>query len=402
MNPRAGGLKNSIIQRAKRMLARALDWHVREQVEFNRGVMACVESTIETLNECKQALSMIAGQSAELRGEARELRDIRDHWAEWRTGWEQKLAHTEIQFLRSVSELQAAFQHRVTLMDANYREQMKAQHADFERSMAHQSGEIQQRFWNDLALVRAEYERLIHSELRLLRQRASLAREVEQISQSAPPEFANVDWLKFAERFRGAEDDIRARQQMYATRFREHAPVLDIGCGRGEMLQVFRDAGITARGIDSNDDSIALCQAKGLEAEKGRSIRIFKRAAGCVPGRRNLLPGGGAFAAGAIAGDDPAGPCEAACRRTGGDRDARTRSALRFSLPISISIPRIGIPFHRRWQAFTWKKRGSGEFEIERLSPAIESMPSLGELPEAFRKEFFGCLDYAALGIKLG
>ena len=88
------------------------------------------------------------------------------------------------------------------------------------------------------------------------------------MSQSAPPEFANVDWLKFAERFRGSEDDIRARQRMYASRFREHAPVLDIGCGRGEMLQVFREAGIAARGIDSNDDSIALCQANGLDAEK--------------------------------------------------------------------------------------------------------------------------------------
>ncbi len=50
--------------------------------------------------------------------------------------------------------------------------------------------------------------------------------------------------------------------------FREHAPVLDLGCGRGEMLQVFREAGIAARGIDSNDDSIALCQANGLDAEK--------------------------------------------------------------------------------------------------------------------------------------
>src|SRR5580704_8453509 len=234
VNPRGGGLKNSIIQSAKRMLARALDWHVREQVEFNRGVMACVESTIEALNECRQALSVLAAQGAELRGEARELRDIRDHWAEWRTGWEQKLGKTEIQFLRSIAELQAAFQHRVTLMDANYREQVKAQHADFERAMERQSGEIQQRFWNDLALVRAEYERLIHSELRLVRQRTSLAREVEHVSGSAPPEFANVDWLKFAERFRGSEDDIRARQQMYAARFREYGPVLDIGCGRGE------------------------------------------------------------------------------------------------------------------------------------------------------------------------
>ena len=223
VNPRAGGLKNSIIQSVKRMVARALDWHVREQVEFNRGVMTCVQATIETLNECKQALTVVAARLAEetgeLRAEARELKDIRSHWAEWHAGWEQKLARTEIQFLRSVSELQTAFQHRVTLMDANYREQVKAQHADFERAMERQAEEIQQRFWDELARVRAEYERMIHSELRLLRQRASLARAVEQVSHSAPPEFANVDWLKFAEKFRGSEDDIRARQQNVCVAF---------------------------------------------------------------------------------------------------------------------------------------------------------------------------------------
>ena len=202
-------------------------------------------------------------KARELREEARELKDIRNHWAEWRAGWEQKLARTEIQFLRSVSELQAAFQHRVTLMDANYREQMKAQHADFERAMERQSGEIHQRFWDELARVRAEYERMIHAELRLVRQRASLARAVEQVSHSAPPEFAERRLAEVRREIsRVGEDDIRARQQMYAARFREHAPVLDLGCGRGEMLQVFREAGIAARGIDSNDDSIALCQAK--------------------------------------------------------------------------------------------------------------------------------------------
>ncbi len=67
VNPRKGGLKNSIIQRAKRMVARALDWHVREQVEFNRGVMACVQATIETLNESKLALSIAGGFAARRR-----------------------------------------------------------------------------------------------------------------------------------------------------------------------------------------------------------------------------------------------------------------------------------------------------------------------------------------------
>ena len=40
VNPRRGGLKNWIVQSVKKLIARSLDWHVREQVEFNRGVMA--------------------------------------------------------------------------------------------------------------------------------------------------------------------------------------------------------------------------------------------------------------------------------------------------------------------------------------------------------------------------
>ena len=59
---------------------------------------------------------------------SQELSDIRDHWAQWRVEWEQKLATNEMQFLRSVADLKAAFQHRVTLMDANYRDAVRSQH----------------------------------------------------------------------------------------------------------------------------------------------------------------------------------------------------------------------------------------------------------------------------------
>jgi 2-polyprenyl-3-methyl-5-hydroxy-6-metoxy-1,4-benzoquinol methylase len=401
VNPRPGGLKNSIIQGAKCLLARALDWHVREQVEFNRGVMDCVQATIEALNECKQSLAAIAGQGAQLQGEARELKDIRDHWAEWRVGWEQKLAHTEIQFLRSVSELQAAFQHRVTLMDANYRAQMKAQHADFERAMERQAGEIQRRFWEELAQVRAEYERMIHSELRLLRQRASLARAVEHVIESAPPEVASVDWLKFAERFRGSEDDIRARQQMYAVRFREKAPVLDIGCGRGEMLEVFRDAGIAARGIDSNDDSIALCQTSGLVAEKADLFAYL-----------NQLPDeslGGVVCC-QVVEHLPQARLPEMIRLIHAKLRAGGLVAIETPNPECLAIfathfyldPTHRHPIPPALASFYLEEAGFGLIQIERLSPAIESLPSLAELPEAFRKQFFGGLDYAAFAIKLG
>ncbi len=390
VNPRRGGLKNSIIQRAKRTVARALDWHVREQVEFNRGVMACVQATIETLSECKQALSLLAG----FREEAHELKDLRDHWVEWRAGWEEKLAHTEIQFLRSVSELQAAFHHRVT-------SEAKLQHNEFERSLARQNDEMQQRFWDELVRVRAEYERIIYSELRILRQRASLARTVEHVAKEAPPEFSNVDWLKFAERFRGSEDDIRARQRMYGSRFREHGPVLDIGCGRGEMLQIFREAGVTARGIDSNDDSIALCQTNGLDAEKADLFEYLAR----VPDASL-----GGLICCQVVEHLPQARLPEMIQLAHDKLRAGGLLAIETPNPECLAIfathfyidPTHRHPIPPALASFYLEEAGFGRIEIERLSPAIESMPSLRELPETFRQEFFGSLDYAAFGIKLG
>ena len=39
--------------------------------------------------------------------------------------------------------------------------------------------------------------------------------------------------------------------------------------------------------------------------------------------------------------------------------------------------------------------------EVHPLSPAVESMPEIGDLPARFREKFFGCLDYAIIGRKL-
>jgi O-antigen chain-terminating methyltransferase len=398
VNPREGGLKNSVIQKVKRTISRALDWHVREQVEFNRGVMECVQATIEELNVCKQSLSLLAGklsrETEALRSEANELKDIRAHWVEWRAGWEQKLSNNEIHFLRSISDLQASFHHRVAL-------EAKNTLAEFQSSMIRQNEEMQQRFWDELGKAREEYERMIHSELRVVRQRASLAQAAAQVAYSAPPEFANVDWLKFADRFRGSEDDIRSRQQLYAKRFRGHAPVLDLGCGRGELIQVLAEAGIAARGVDSNDDSIALCAAKGIQADKADLFTYLRD-----------LPDaslGGVVCCQVIEHLPPRRLPEMiqlihAKLRAGG------LVALETPNPECLAIfathfyidPTHRHPLPPALTTFYLEEAGFGLIEVERLSPAIESMPPVADLPESFRKAFFGSLDYAAFGTKLG
>ena len=131
VNPRRGGPLNAVVQAGKKLMARMLDWHVREQVVFNRKVLDSIDAVLEAFNENNRALHELAARIQV----AEELMDIRSHWAEWRVDWEQKLQQNEIQFLRSVADLQGAFQHRVTLMDASYRATVRAQHSDFQNAL---------------------------------------------------------------------------------------------------------------------------------------------------------------------------------------------------------------------------------------------------------------------------
>src|SRR5262249_37753519 len=49
------------------------------------------------------------------------------------------------------------------------------------------------------------------------------------------PEF---DYAGFEEQFRGSEEDIKERQTVYVEDFAGRENVLDIGCGRGEFLEL--------------------------------------------------------------------------------------------------------------------------------------------------------------------
>ena len=102
VNPRPGGIVNSLVQGWKRFVSRVLDWHVREQVEFNRKSIACIDAAIESFSETNRALLALGSRIAAQEQIGRDLTDIRNHWAEWRVDWENKLARNEMQFLRSV------------------------------------------------------------------------------------------------------------------------------------------------------------------------------------------------------------------------------------------------------------------------------------------------------------
>ena len=420
VNPRAPGLKNSIVQFVKKNIARAMDWHVREQVEFNRATMACVHAAIEALADATRALASLAShhqalreemfalhrqhqeEMASLYREAQELKDIRTHWAQWRVGFEDRRNASEIHVLRTVSELQGAFQHRVTLLEQNFRELARQQHTGFQQALDRNTVDVQQRLWHDLEQIRGEYEKLIHTELKLIRQKAVAESAIAAAAAPgvAPTAPIAIDWFRFAQVFRGSEDRIREHQKRYVEKFRGSSDVLDLGCGRGEFLEAAREGGLTARGIDQSEECAALCRSKGLRADRADLFEFLDglpdQSLGGVycsqvvehlpperlPDLVNLLakklhPGA------LLAIETPNPECLAIF-------------ATHFYLD-----PTHTRPIPPALLRFYLEEAGFGNIEVERLSPAVESMPVLNELPGAVRDTFFGGLDYAILGRRL-
>jgi O-antigen chain-terminating methyltransferase len=400
VNPRSGGVVNSLVQAWKRMVARVLDWHVREQVEFNRKSMACIDAALEAMTESNRALVAMGNRLAV----AEELKDIRNHWAEWRFEWERKLSQNEVQFLRSVADLQAGFQHRATLMDANYRDAMRGQHTEFTGALERFSLDIQQRLWADLERIRLEYERLIYSELKTIRQRAAISgmSEARQTTKDdglshQPLGFDNG---RFAERFRGTEEYVKAGQQFYLPYFRACRNVLDIGCGRGEFLEMMQAAGIPAKGIDLSQESVATCRHKTLDAEVADLFVYLE----------NLPEASldGIFCSQVVEHLPPERLPEM-IRLCASRLQRHGVVAIETPNPECLAIFATHFyldPTHRRpvphpLLAFYLDEFGVGRLEVRKLSPAVESMPSVKSLPEEFREAFFGGLDYAILGKKL-
>ena len=419
VNPRAGGLLNKVVQAGKKTIARSLQWFVRDQVVFNREMVAALEASIEALGEQGRIIQSLTSQmNARLDAvegvsiEAKELRDVRDHWSAWRAEWEHKLALNEVQFLRSVADLQAAFQHRSMIAESTFRETVQAQHRDYLVVLTQHNDEIQKRLWADLEKVREVYEKMIHSELRLIRLRAGVqpassdagvpaaAPVSGAVPAPAPAVSAALDYGRFAERFRGTPEEIRKSQEFYVPIFRGRENVLDIGCGRGEILELMRENDIPAQGIDLSPESVEQCRQKGLKAE---TADLFVWLAAQPDGEFDGIISSQVIEH--IAPDrvpEMIRLCGQKLRRGG-------ILALETPNPECLAIfatyfyldPTHTRPMPSQYVQFCMEEAGFAGVEIHTLAPAIDTMPELASLPEDFRKRFFGGLDYAAIARKI-
>lgn len=248
--------------------------------------------------------------------------------------------------------------------------------------------------------------RYLELELRRVRELATTAPppsggEPDAKTDGIPPDF----YLAFEDRFRGSPEQIRERLAANLRHVRmlpalNRYPLLDIGCGRGEWLQLLAEEGIDAEGVDSNLDMVRVCNEMGLKVRHGDALEHLAR-----------LPDGSlaALTAFHLVEHLPAGVLirlvDEALRvvRPGGmvlfetpNPENLTVGACNFYLD-----PTHRHPLPPAFLAFVLESRGFERVEIERRHPADASLAegdAEAGMPRAIADLLYGPLDYAAIG----
>jgi SAM-dependent methyltransferase len=114
-------------------------------------------------------------------------------------------------------------------------------------------------------------------DLDLLRHELAVVLERVGAASSAGP---SMDYVSFEDRFRGGSEGLKQNQKRYLSLFPDAGVpgrILDVGCGRGEMVELLREAGHDAFGVDPDPGMAAVCRSKGIPVVEDNALHLLER-----------------------------------------------------------------------------------------------------------------------------
>jgi O-antigen chain-terminating methyltransferase len=234
-----------------------------------------------------------------------------------------------------------------------------------------------------------------------------MSEPVAAVGQQARYDFdADRFYTEFEGYFRGAREDIRERLNIYLPYLphggpRDDARVVDIGCGRGEWLELMAMQGIRATGIDLNSAMVDICKELGFEAEYADAVDYLRRQP-----EGSLAAVTGFHIIEHLSFDQLIALFDAALRAL------RSDGVIIFETPNpeNVSVGSCSFyydPTHRHPIApavaeFIARQRGFAKAEILRSNPlpASRLIAENSEVAHRFNSSFYGPQDYAVIAWK--
>ena len=158
---------------------------------------------------------------------------------------------------------------------------------EIRQELTNNSNQLNQEINNILRQINEQKYSILDQKIRLTsllkeaRKRLPEPFSVEQIENIIKEDDHMLDaiYVAFEDEFRGRRDDIKERCKVYIPYLEQIKKkigtftTLDIGCGRGEWLELLKENRFTAQGIDIN--RIMVQQCKDLELEVDEADAIF-------------------------------------------------------------------------------------------------------------------------------
>lgn len=262
-------------------MRKTLRWYIDppivQQREFNKNVSHAVNHLRDMVGTMANDLQQVR---ARILNVERQIESGRIQTASIKYGLEslidagklQKNAwnHARENLLEKEKSQLAAWKNDVDACFMECREQMESLQAEVSLAQdAAQQATLQthdhlsRHLQNELTVVAdriRRVERRINRGLGWDDKAGTMDRLVEEDKQ----QFIDIDYFLFAQRFRGTREEVKNRQRLYVDRFKGKCQVLDIGCGRGEFVELLHENGIGVTGIDRDGDLVAYCQDRGL------------------------------------------------------------------------------------------------------------------------------------------
>jgi SAM-dependent methyltransferase len=249
----------------------------------------------------------------------------------------------------------------------------------------------------------------LHLEERLARLERERRRE-PAAPQAAPAEIAPItalsfDYETFESRFR-PEQSVRERQRAYVEALQGRSRVVDLGCGRGELVAMLNEARISAYGVEIDPDFVELLEERGIEVVAEDAVaHLTKLEPGAVDG----------IVASHLVEHLPAAAVSqlvslAAEKLTGEGllivETPNPESLVAGSVNFHRDLTHVR-PIHPDTLAFLCESAGFSDVEIRRLSPVPddERLPTpsaepLAEIVGRLNELLYGYQDYAVVARK--
>lgn len=314
---KSSGWKRRLESRVKRFLKYLVHWNTKAQADFNRSAMRSLGLVAQNLQNIQRSLSLIEKQTREaeqsdsttmdeqigiIAATLEKLNRNADALAASLSELEQKINLISSELYRKADADALA-----ATLDANsceLQQKINLHSSELEQNLAQLRDEMGRNAQQTVQEVDEKVSRINHEfdEMRMRVIRAE--RSVRMVSEAGdalpatskskgtsgerlaknPNQQMNAegthvvseaqtagklcgqsfDYFMFEHEFRGSASEIKQRQSAYLELFRGRENVLDLGCGRGEFVELLSENEINVKGVDNNQDMIEFCSDRGV------------------------------------------------------------------------------------------------------------------------------------------